>query len=282
MTKDPIQPILLREILVAIDTSAHSHAALEAAAALAKKLEAKIRGLYVQDERWSLLNRLPSARTINELTGDVYTLEDIDLEKQINRLKQRLRRRLEHVSERNRISHSWNTVRGKVEDKILSSAQDADLITIGLKGSSFPRQKKLGSTARAIIQKAQKPVLILKEGIKLEASVTVVYDASKTSQKALKLGHELAQKNDSLLSIVVVDNNPDVLEQRNKELEKMLETSSVSIDIKLIKNADVWNMLHNINYRRIGLLIIPKDQPLIKNYLKTLFSHLNCPLLIMS
>ncbi len=165
MTADSDKPTTLRQILVAIDTSAHSRAALEAAATLAKIMEADIRGLFVQEEHWGHVSRLPSVQAINELTGKTQTLEEDSLRQQINSLKNRLRRELKYISQRHEIAHSWETKQGRVAEKILEAAKDVDLITIGCRGRSFFQQKKLGSTAKKVIQRAEKPVLILQKGL---------------------------------------------------------------------------------------------------------------------
>lgn len=281
MAEDTKRSVLLREILVAIDTSSHSQAALEAAIALAKTMEANIQGLFVQDELWNRITQLPSTRAVNALTGDVLPLEHEMLEDQVTILKHRLRRKLEYLSRRNKVKHSWIFTRGKVEEKILEAAETADLITIGIRGHSL-RKKKLGSSAKAIIQKAEKPVLILKKGLRLGNTLTAVYDASKESQKGIKLALKIAKKNNSPLSIMVVDNNPDVLDQRSKELEKMLEDTSVSVEIELMDRTDLGSFLNSINQRNSGLLIIPKSQPLLSKSFETVLNHINCPLLMMS
>lgn len=281
MAEDTKRSVLLREILVAIDTSSHSQAALEAAIALAKTMEANIQGLFVQDELWNRITQLPSTRAVNALTGDVLPLEHEMLEDQVTLLKHRLRRKLEYLSRRNKVKHSWIFTRGKVEEKILEAAETADLITIGIRGHSL-RKKKLGSSAKAIIQKAEKPVLILKEGLRLGNTLTAVYDASKESQKGIKLALKIAKKNNSPLSIMVVDNNPEVLDQRSKELEKMLEDTSVSVEIELMDHTDLGSFLNSINQRNSGLLIIPKSQPLLSKSFETVLNHINCPLLMMS
>jgi nucleotide-binding universal stress UspA family protein len=65
MAEDTDQSILLRRILVAIDTSGHSREALEAAATLARLTEAQIHGLFVQEEQWGRIGNLPSLSAIN-------------------------------------------------------------------------------------------------------------------------------------------------------------------------------------------------------------------------
>lgn len=281
MAEEAKKTIFLREILVAIDTSTHSHAALEAAVALAKTMEANIQGLFVEDELWNKITNLPSTRAVNALTGDVLPLENDTLEHQVAILRNRLRRKLEKMSSRNRVKYSWSSARGNVENKILEASKNADLITIGLKGQSA-RRKNLGSSAKMIIQKAEKPVLILKEGLHLGTTLTAVYDASKESQKGIRLALKIAEKNKSSLKVLVVDNNPDAVDQRNKELEKILENTEVSVQVELMNSTDLGSFLNSINEQRSGLLIIPKSQPLLAKSFETVLLHINCPLLMVN
>ncbi|HKL19976.1 MAG TPA: universal stress protein [Halalkalibaculum sp.] len=281
MPEDTNRTVLVREILVAIDTSTHSQAALEAAVALAKTMEANLQGLFVQDEVWQKLSKLPSTSTINTLTGNVLPLESETLEDHINLLRNRLRRKMEFLSRRNKVTYSWSSMQGKVEDKILEASENADLITIGLKGKSASR-KRIGSSARTIIKKADKPVLILKEGLHLGTTLTVVYDASEESQKGIRLALKIAKKNNSSLKVLVVDNNPEVLDQRSKELESLLEGAQISVNVELMKNTDLGSFLNTINQQHSGLLIIPKNQPLLSKSFETILLHINCPLLMVN
>jgi len=281
MPEDTNRTVLVREILVAIDTSTHSQAALEAAVAFAKTMEANLQGLFVQDEVWQKLSKLPSTSTINTLTGNVLPLESETLEDHINLLRNRLRRKMEFLSRRNKVTYSWSSMQGKVEDKILEASENADLITIGLKGKSASR-KRIGSSARTIIKKADKPVLILKEGLHLGTTLTVVYDASEESQKGIRLALKIAKKNNSSLKVLVVDNNPEVLDQRSKELESLLEGAQISVNVELMKNTDLGSFLNTINQQHSGLLIIPKNQPLLSKSFETILLHINCPLLMVN
>lgn len=283
MAEDANHTILIREILVAIDSSSHSQAGLRAAAALAKLMEANIRGLFVHEEHWSQISKLPAITSINELTGKTDTLEEEGLEKQINLLKQRLRRQLESISKKNKITYSWETTRGPVAEEILEAAKKADLITIGRCGRSFPLKNKLGSTAKAIIQKADKPILLLKKGLNLGNTITVVFDASEQSQKGLNLALSLAQKNSGKLSILVLNKDQEVEAQRNRKLEKLVEKADIPVTVSVLNNPSRWQFFNTINYQHSGLLVIPKDQYFLQvDSLETTLEYLNCPVLMIN
>lgn len=274
--------IIFQRILVAVDTSSHSRAALRAAAELAQQLEGQLHGLFVQDETWHKISKMPSVVSVNELTGRTQTLEEQYLKEQIKRLKRRLRRRLKTVSRENRIPHTWKTVQGRVEEEILRAAQEADLITIGRRGSSFPEKRKLGSSAKTIIRTAEKPVLILKKGLRLGNSITAIYDGSEESQQGIKVALRMAQKNESTLTILVLGNDPEAQNNRDKKLENTIEAAPVSVNVQFLHNPTVWTLTHAINRRSSGLAVIPKNQPLLQASLEELVYQLQCPLLMMS
>lgn len=269
-----------RRILVAVDTSSHSRAALRAAADLAKKMEANIHGLFVHDETWQQISRLPALRTIDELTGRSSAIEKRALENQIELLKRRLRRQIESISRKHNLSHSWESVQGRVEDAILEASKDVDLITIGRRGSSFPQQKKLGSSAKAIIKTADKPILILKKGLMLGENIMSVYDGSEESKRCLRIALSMAEKNDSKLNILVIGNGP--VTDSDKALEEVVAKALVPVEIQLMQKPDTWSFTHAVNRREAGLLVMPKHHPLLKENIETVIYQLQCPLLMMN
>lgn len=281
MAEDSDQ-ILFRRILVALDTSTHSLAALEAAAAMAQIMEANIKGIFVEDDDWRLLSRLSSVTEVNELTGDIKPFAEQTLEKQLKILENRIQRQLQFISRSKQIKHSWETAKGSVEEKILEAAKDTDLITIGRKGHSYGRHKKLGTTAKNIIQKSDKPVLILQEGLKLGDTIIAVYDGSRQSQRGIRLARALAEKNNGELFVLAIRNDPDAAEERNRELENSLKGASVKVNVKLLGQVNLWSFMQEVSNRRAGLLMIPKDQPFVQNHsLETLLGYIRCPLLLM-
>lgn len=275
-SKEKEEKVFFRRILVGVDTSSHSRAALEAAAFLAQKMEGKLFGLFVQDEVWSKICKMPSVTAVNELTGATQNLKEKDLQEQIDLLAKRLRRQLRTISRENKISHTWKTVRGCVEDEILEAAKEADLITIGRRGSSFPQKKKLGSSAKAIIQSADKPILILKKGLKLGQNITALYDGSEESKRSIQLALSLADEKNGITILVLRD-------QANKEeVKEITEGTLLPVEILELRNPEIWRITHFVNKQNAGLFIIPKNQPLLKNSIESVLNQLNTPLLMMN
>lgn len=283
MTDENNNDILFRRILVAVDTSAHSQAALKAAVNLAKITKADIHGLFVREEHWKKISRLPSATAINELTGETSSLEEESFEQELKKLQRRLRRQLQYMSLQYKINHSWKTTQGNVTEEILAAARDADLITIGRRGRSFMQQKKLGSTAKAVIQKADKPVLVLKKGLSLNQRITVVYDATPPSQRALKLALALAERNEGRLSILVVSDTQQTPTERDKAIEELVDQSSVPVKITTLRQPDIGQFIKVLNKEYSGLLVIAKNQQFLQPpTIETTLKYLNCPVLMLN
>lgn len=281
MASEPDKEKLLREILVAVDTSPHSHAALEAAVTLARILEANVQGLFVENELWGRLSELPSTTAISELTGREGPYEKDTVEEQMKLLRNRLRRRLQELSRQYRVTHSLDIASGRVEDKVLEAAERADLITIGLKGH-YARGKRLGSSARAIIRKADKPVLILEKGLRLGTVLTAVYDGSAAGRKGLGIALEIARKENSKLSVLVAGESRETVDERRGEVRDVLDRSRVFANVQPMSERDLSSFLDAVYKHQCGLLILPKEQTLVSKYLESVLRNVRCPVLLVS
>jgi len=282
MAEDKPHTITLRRILVALDTSRHSRAALETAAKLAKVSKAEIRGLFVQDAYWHKVGELSFISEVSELTGSVRPIQHKNIEEQVRVLEYRIKRMMQEIIGQSEIPHTWETTRGTIEDEILAAAEEADLITIGRAGHS--KKKRLGKTARTIIEKADKPVLLLKEGVTLGHPVVVVYDGSSESRHGLEIALSIAREQESKLIVIALGNDPSAARtERDREIEKVIERAEPNIDVIVQKSMDISEFTASVNRKHCGLLVISKNQPILEKIsLNDLLDLLSCPILLMN
>lgn len=275
--------IPFRKILVAMDTSGHSRSALEAAAQLAKLSEAELRGLFVHDENWYRISHLTITNEISEITGERRNLPSQYMKQQIQLMENRIRQYMKTITRKFDINHSWSSTRGAISDELLRAAKKSDLITIGRSGHSHKKEYKLGKTARTLIRKSDKPVLLIQEGLTLNKPVIVIYDGTPAGQRSLDLGLQLSRKNDCELSILILSNRSENVQNRNREVEQKIEDTDIPVMVYTLEQDDIWNVTQIINGLRDGLLIIPKNQPLIKGeWLEKIFQLAKCPLLLIN
>lgn len=249
-------PVKIMEILVALDHSPQSRAALASAVSMAKILEGKIHGLFVHDAQWLRISKLSSLSVVDELTGRISSGDRGDIKKEIRELEKKIKEHFELISRQHELSHSWSSVKGVVAEKILEEAKHSDIITIGSSGRSYSNKDKLGSTALEIIRRADKPVLILQKQQSFVYPPIAVFDGSERSVSGIEMAFEIAEKNESRLVIIDLSSAfpPDEADFRiPKELEA--EAKVLKMD-----QPNMGKFLFMINKLRGGLLILPKNE----------------------
>lgn len=200
---------LLGKLLLGVDFEASSSHVVQAAIDLAKTFQATVVPLYV----------LP---------------HDIAHEKVKRLLVDTANLKLDEIADRLRIEGV------KVEGPILlegiphevipklASETRANLIVLGSGAPHSSLGFRLGTTAERVIQKSEKPVLIIKEGQALEVNhMLCPVDFSTTAKRALRNAITMARRFNAELSILAVCEQPDAswfsseLDQSDEMEERM-------------------------------------------------------------
>lgn len=192
----------IRRILVALDASEHSLAALQAAAEMAAKMEAELLGLFVEDANLLQLAGLPFAREVGGVAGTARRLDAPAMERSLKAQAERSRQALAAVAEPWRLHWSFRVVRGEVVDEVLAAAYEADLVSIGKIGRQPSAGGRLGPVARSVIAAAPRSVLLTRHEAPARPGVGVVYDDTPGSAKALWVGARLAREGGGLTVLI--------------------------------------------------------------------------------
>lgn len=172
----------IRRILVALDTSTDSLAALETAVKLAANLQAELVGLFVEDVNLLRLAELPFSRETRYHTTT--NLNTAQLEHELRMMASQARRALMEAAEPRSVCWDFRVVRGRVTPEVLTAALEADLLTLGKASWAIWRQR-LGSTALAAAIQTQRSVLSAGRSADDHRPVLVTYDGSQAAQQAL-------------------------------------------------------------------------------------------------
>jgi hypothetical protein len=187
-------------ILVALDMSQNSEAALVAAAELASALHIELRGLYVEDVNLLRLCGLPFGFEYGSFTAKPRRMEQAHLEREFQIQASLLRKIMADIAGQRRVNWSFQVVRGGVTDQLLEAAASARMLSLGRVGRS--PGKRIGSTAQAIAVRADRPVVFQSRKRTLSGPYTVVFTGSAASHRALQLGAELALQEDSFVRVL--------------------------------------------------------------------------------
>lgn len=183
-------------ILVALDESPRSAAALSAAAELASELDAELSGLFIEDVNLQHLAGLPFAREFSLLSGVGRPLSQGDVEQTWRREADSLQRQLAEAADRLRLRWSFRVTRGRVAAEVHTQAQAFDLVVLGKRtGISVVRVTR---TTLASVHPS------LRTG-----PVMVLFEDASTSAQSLELGATLARRNGVELVLLISAGNQD-------------------------------------------------------------------------
>ena len=190
MNERELEPTI-RRILVALDASPHSQAALEAASELADVLKAELVGIFVEDVNLLRLAGLPFAREVGYPSGTDRPLDSASMEREIRIQAEQARQTLASVAVRRQIRWSFRVVRGQVATELLSAAQEADLLVLGRASWALTRQVRLGATAAWLWLRRRAQCCCCNMATICQP-VQLVYDESPAARQALATAAQLA------------------------------------------------------------------------------------------
>ncbi|MDO5986706.1 universal stress protein [Flavivirga amylovorans] len=177
---------LLENILLADDFSKSSENVVETAIELAKVLQAKIIPIHV----------LPDDIVNEKVKSLLHETAVAKLEETANKIEKAGVQAGKPILEF-----------GSINDRIVRAAVNVNtnLILIGSGESQKGDRFRLGTTAERIIQKSEKPVFVVKEGVPLNIqNILCPIDFSETSKRALKDAITMAHKFKAELTILGV------------------------------------------------------------------------------
>lgn len=262
----------LRHVLVAFDLSAHSLAALEAAASLAARTGGEIAGLFVEDEAFLRLADLPVARFLDARTAAVRPHDVATMERELRRLAEGARRAIEEAAKRARVRWTFRVVRGPVSPAVLAEASGADLVALGRTGHEGHPGRRLGSTARALVASAHAPVLLLRRGEKVAPPLLVAYDGSDVGDRTLDLAVRLAGRDSVGVLLVAADRDDVALRRR---AEGRLAPRGIDARFRVVSARDLAGVVRG---EHGGLLLLPSapGSPLVDH-----IDEIPCPVLLV-
>jgi nucleotide-binding universal stress UspA family protein len=198
-----------RRILVAIDFSAHSDAALKQAVWVARQTKASI----------TLAHTLPNLRHTIQSTSaqallDLYGEGDI-FQREIRRASDLRMRQMIAGLGASELDVSYETLLGEpfVELTHAVQAEGYDLVLAGTRGLAAWEQFFVGSTAKRLIRKCPASVWIVKgEHVGPPNVVLAPIDFSEVSLKATAHGFWIAQQSGAQFHLLHVVDSKDVLE----------------------------------------------------------------------
>ncbi|MEW5987538.1 MAG: universal stress protein [Chloroflexota bacterium] len=281
MNTEEGREIAIRRILVALDASTHSLAALEAAVKLAASLKAEIVGLFVEDVNLLRLAGLPFARELRYPLAS-RPLDSGRMEQELRLQAAQARRALVAAAERREVHWSFRVVRGQVTPEVLAAALEADLLTLGRASRSLTRRVRLGSTARAALYETPGSVLLVQQGLGDHHPVIVTYDGSALAGQALRVAADMARANGGNLLVLLIAGETAVAERLGEEVAERLRPLHVKAEYRRLPRADAASVAEAVRLERGGALVLGGERALWPaEVVQALLDELDCPVLLV-
>jgi nucleotide-binding universal stress UspA family protein len=279
MSKETSSPI--HHILVALNASPHSQAALDAAVRLAMDFEAEVEGLFVEDETLLQAAQLPFAEEVRAFTASPRGLTDQRIQRQLRYQAEHAERTLRRTAKQAEVEHTFEVVEGDVTAELMTAAAEVDLLVLG-KTSSASSRRHLGSTSRALLSDAPAPVLVLREVVPPQRPVLVYYDGSDAAGAALNVAVHLSRRSGPRPVTVLLPANDDAKTDRLRdEVQSQYAPSEAPLSVHALTPAES-RRLSAFARREGGLVILPAGcTPLSHVPLRQFLYEIDRPVLVM-
>jgi len=213
---------MIETVLVATDGSDAAAAAERYGVALAARLQARVAGVSVVEERVTRGFRSEG------LGIPVPALEA--LEGFLAARAEAACRRLAAAAREKGAESSSETPRGVADDVIVERAKQADLIVLGRDGEHAGfRTALIGSTADGVLRKTSKPVVVVPQSAELAGPVLLAFDGSPGSRIAARLAVELAGRLGETIHVFVDSKDKGRSAARFDEVRRLLGAPNVPV-----------------------------------------------------
>ena len=272
-------PFAIRRILVALDASPHSLAALDMAVDLAASVEAELAGLFVEDVELLRMAELPSAREIADTTANAIPLNRSIMERKLRAQSEQIRNAVAAAAQRAQVRWSFQTVRGQVTSALRAAVTEDDIVAIGRLGWSFGRPLRIGSTALELATSSIPLLLISQRAVLGNLRPLVYYDGSAGSKNALLVAAKLASG--AAKGITVLVSTADY-EKKLEEIRNLLQGQPLDLRCRKIDPEQKSSLLCAMREQGAVLLVLASRQLLkAPDTLEALLREIEVPLLLL-
>ena len=269
----------IHRILVALDASPQSLAALEVAAELAAKYGAELIAVFVEDINLVRLAEFPFAQEFGHFSAISRQLDSQHIERELRAHARWVERTTAMIARRNNLRWSFYTTRGTIPGELLSAALESDLIILGKTGWSGHRQ--LGSTARSLVVQAPLPALFLQRSLRSGVPLMVAYEGSPSGQKALAIARML-RLSDNPFTVLVLAADLEEANRLQLEAQSLLEPAGIPAGYRWLSEMNEQKIARLARLEGCEVMVVPADSQFFsEDILLSMVKETDCAVLLV-
>ena len=274
--------LTVRHILVALDGSRQSMAALEMAADLAAFAKAELIGLFVEDTQLLRLAESPQARQVLYPSAQQRPLNRDAMEQQFRAQAELARRAMASLANPIQLRWAFRVVRGDVNTEVLAAAEGIDILVLGRSGWSLAAQTHLGSTALNVARHSPRDLLLVRRGHPLKRQVLVVVNDAETFQAPLIAAVRLARAYGGRLIVLSSSARTSFGEGIPKSALTSLkgELEHLHVHFRRIPGTDPLSIAHAVQTEGGGIVVLGESVCSTET-MRQLLSRLDNPILLV-
>lgn len=286
---------MIKSIVVALDGSPSSLAALAEAVSWAERLQAELRGVFVEDEQ--RFSYYPVGASVEEEVPVPVPLPEDELA-QVNEAVRaegaELANAFEDAVKGKSFRHSFTRIRGDVNGILTEEARAADLVVIGRRGRGLAERESEGTepgpTSETLIHDALRPVLVVPSEPKSSGRVVFAYDGSKGVQRVIVPGTELAAAKQAPVTAITIGDDPEHGQKLRNVLARHWEPHGIKGKFEYLQRKGSISRIiaEYVEQQDAGLLVMgafghnPIRELLFGSTTLKVLSSVSCPVLLMA
>lgn len=205
---------MFASVLIFLDGSPASQAALTTGVAVGKAASARIKAVFIEDERRFM--HFPPMTTMSAAIGAAPALpvplpaeEMAAMESQIADEREATEKLFSDECERAGMKGVFLAVRGDILEEMQRHAHIADLVVVGVRGSADDGHTDPGEKIEPLLRHTPRPVLVVPQGKWANSPVLLAYDGSMASMRMLTAGARFAKLFGSTVEVMVSTTDND-------------------------------------------------------------------------
>jgi len=272
VTRPNMAETRVTRIFVSCDTSPLGAAALDAAAVLARQLDAELAGLYVEDANLLRMAALPFACEITLVSALTRRIDVSAVEQALRRQADAMRWALSQAAQALQVPWSFQVARGTLMDILLDELREPGLAVLGHAGQFVMngQAQSAHASANSTYDARRQPVLTL-------------YDGTAPAHRALGVAIRMARPHHKPVVVMLVANTDVERAQLQARVEAELQGTGIAVHFQASPSRDADRLKKAALTRHAAAVLWPGLSGVNeRRALSTLVYELTCPVLLVT